>query len=102
MDFTIFVKTGEIYNPASGWDGDEGYDISYTADEEELLDALTNIFFEKEFKWVLKMQNSDFLTKMCKLSINGFIEDVGVKALAHEHYDELLAYFSKHVDFSNF
>lgn len=42
--FEYFKKTGEIFTE-DGWDGDEGYYINYTVEDEELKEALVNILF---------------------------------------------------------
>ena len=42
--FEYFKKTGEIFTE-NGWDGDEGYWITYEVDKEDLQDALVDILF---------------------------------------------------------
>lgn len=93
--FNYFKKTGEIFDRDGEWDGDEGYDFEYTVDEEDLLDAVSELLYDDFFTKTTMTDGSSYFRCVSK-GLKKLISDFGLLDMFADAYEEdLKEYFEE-------
>lgn len=92
MTFTIFNKTGEVYDRQGDWDGNIGEEYEIEVKDAEVNKALAEIIFDTYFYKAIPYNehSHDTTVKEIKKQIGKLLSDCDIEEMVRESFiDEL-------------